>query len=634
MALSYDNGEAGEQIVTLFQERRQNRAGIFNRMDEIRRHYNGDVMVPLPELDDMEKPAIPNLIAQGIDQFAMRVASTMPDISYPALRPGIQTSENKAHDRRLANLGWWDMNKMGTKIRRRSRHLTAYGMSVVSLSPVALDGNDKREIPHWRVRNPLATFPSPMVDPDSMEPTDCIFSDQRPLAWLKTHWPQQMSILYKGNKAQDTDMFTVLEYLDDKETVLIVVGQKRNPGEYINPGTGIASHQVLDRIANRAEICPVVIAGRITLDRLQGQFDQMLGMYQREAKLDALNTIAVFRNVFPDEWVVSSANSPSSPRIVQEADGKQGIRGIIDKGQMQIIHVTPGPESNNALDRLERNQRVAGSLPAELGGESGSNIRTARRGSSVLSSAIDMPLQEYQEIFASSLELENSRAVKIQRAYYGKKPSMFFFGSDGKISRTDYTPNETFETDMSYVKYSMPGSDANGMVVQVGQMVGLGAMSKQTAMEMLPQIEDPIRERDQVELEGLRAALLAGLEQQASAGSLDPSIIARIAKAKAERHVTLEDAVSKIHEEMQKEQADKVNAQQQQQQQQQPQASPEMQPGMGVSPENPAQGAPQGQGQGLEQMLAQLHTQGEAGGVPNPMQQGPGPQGMPAPQGV
>ena len=37
-----------------------------------------------------------------------------------------------------------------------------------------------------------------------------------------------------------------------------------------------------------------LLAG-ITLDRLMGQFDQTLGMYQREAYLDALNTQAVFR---------------------------------------------------------------------------------------------------------------------------------------------------------------------------------------------------------------------------------------------------------------------------------------------------------------------------------------------------
>ena len=626
MALAPDNDKAAGQIITMYQERRMRHSGLIKRMMEVRDHYNGDVIVPLPELDDAEKPAIPNLIAQGIDQFSMRVASVLPDIQYPALRNGIQASENKAHDRRLANLGWWDMNKMTTKVRRRSRHLTAYGMSAISISPVALDPADRREIPFWRVRNPLSTFPSPMIDPDNMEPSDCIFADRRPLGWLMENYPAQMNVLYRGDKGR-TDLFQVLEYMDANETVMVAVGaEKPAPGAYgQDPGKGSASHIILERIPNRAEVCPVIIAGRITLDRLQGQFDQMLGMYQREAKLDALNTIAVFRNVFPDEWIVSPANAATSPRIIQEADGKMGIRGILDKGQIQLIHPQQTQDAQIAISNLERAQRMTGNIPQELNGESGSNIRTARRGATVLGSAIDMPLQEYQEILANSMELENNRAVKIMKAYYGGKPSMFFFGSDGKISRPDYTPNETFETDMSHVVYPMPGSDINSMVVSIGQRVGMGIMSNETARTMDPAIKDPAREADLVEIEGLRKALLTGLEQQAAQGQLDPSIIARIAMAKSQRHVTLEDAVAQIH----KEEQEKQQAQAQQMQQgQQPAA--EQQPGLGVSPDNPVQGAQPMQGKpDLQALLQQLH---QGGGAPmgGPVAQAPAP----APAGV
>ena len=635
MALSPDNEKAAGQIVSMYQERRMSRSGIFKRMAEVRDHYNGDVIVPLPELDEAEKPAIPNLIAQGIDQFSMRVASVLPDIQYPALRNGIQSSENKARDRRMANLGWWDMNKMGTKVRRRARHLTAYGMSAISISPVALDPNDRRQIPFWRVRNPLATYPSPMIDPDNMEPTDCIFADRRPLGWLQENYPAQMNVLYRGDKGK-SDLFQILEYMDAGETVLVAVGAERpaqNPyGQEV--GKGSASNIVLERIPNRAEVCPVVIAGRITLDRLQGQFDQMLGMYQREAKLDALNTIAVFRNVFPDEWVVSPANAPTSPRIIQEADGKMGIRGILDKGQIQLIHPQQTQDAQIAISNLERAQRMTGNIPSELNGESGSNIRTARRGATVLGSAIDMPLQEYQEILANSMELENNRAVKMMKAYYGNKPSMFFFGTDGKIERPDYTPNETFETDMSRVVYPMPGSDVNSMVVSIGQRVGMGIMSNETARTMDPAIKDPAREADLVEIEGLRKALLTGLEQQAAQGQLDPSIIARIAMAKAQRHTTLEDAVSQIH----KEEQEKQQAQAQAQAQQQPPTA-EQQPGLGASPDNPIQGAPAPQGKpSLQDLLEQLHTGGAPSGGAMPPQGGMAPAvaqaPAPAPAGV
>ena len=76
--------------------------------------------------------------------------------------------------------------------------------------------------------------------------------------------------------------------------------------------------------------------------------------------------------------------------------------------------------------------------------------------------------------------------------------------------------------------------------------------------------------------------------------TLDPSIIARIAAEKARNHVTIEDAVTKIHEQMQEEQSQQAATQQQAMS---PEGSPEMamapemQPGMAVGPENPMVGA-------------------------------------------
>ena len=76
---------SAEEIVSLHVSRVQSRGGYLGRMKEISRHYNNEVTVPLPELDANEKPAVANLLAQGIDQFSLRVASVMPDIDYPPL---------------------------------------------------------------------------------------------------------------------------------------------------------------------------------------------------------------------------------------------------------------------------------------------------------------------------------------------------------------------------------------------------------------------------------------------------------------------------------------------------------------------------------------------------------------------
>ena len=91
------------------------------------------------------------------------------------------------------------------------------------------------------------------------------------------------------------------------------------------------------------------------------------------------------------------------------------------------------------------------------------------------------------------------------KTYYGAKKSMFFFGRNGKITSPDYTPNETFETDLSEVKYPMPGTDINGLIVAIGQRLGLGEMSVLTAMVMDPAIDDPEEEYARVQVDALRS---------------------------------------------------------------------------------------------------------------------------------
>jgi len=579
-----------EQIIQMFQERKVTRGHWWNKADEVRRHYNGEIMVPLPELDDMERPATANLLAMGVEQFAMRIASVQPDIQFPSLRPGIKMWDKKAHDSRLAIKGFYSMNRDVIQLRRRARYMVAYGCAPVTISPVSPDGQDPRKMPFVRVRNPLSAYPSQLLDADSFEPANCIFHDQKPLAWLKSTYPAQASLIYKGEKFNDTTLFDILEYVDEDETVIICVGASRNPGTRYEAASGTTATALLERIPNRAGISPVVFPGRVTLDRLAGQFDGTLGMHLRAAKLDALNTIAVFRGVFPEQWVEGS-NPSRAPQILQYADGKQGQVGIVKDGRViQMLPATSqmGPQ---LLDSLERNQRITGNMPAELSGESGSNIRTARRGEVVLGNTIDMPIQEYQEIFAASREAEIRRMVAVQKAYYGKKYTMFVLPGDGKVLKEDYVPDDTFATDMARVFYPLPGSDANGIAVAIGQKIGMGIMSTETGMELDPTIEDPAREKHRIIMDGLEKALLAGLEQQLTSGQMDSVMVAKIAMKLIDPEMSLAEALTEAHKEAQSEQA----AQQQQQAQQAQQGQQDMGGQAGMSGGGMAgPGGPQG----------------------------------------
>lgn len=609
------------EIYAMWKERKGIHGERLDTMEETRRLYNTEVHIPLPELDAAEKPAVVNILAQGVDQLAMRVASVMPDYVSPALDPGNDASENRSRDRREAVLGWWKMNRLDRFNRRRARYLIAYGCAPVTLHPRGQSALDDRHIPHWRNRNPLVTFPAPMRGED-IEPMDVICQGEASYGWLKARYPMVAAAIYKGENFNNSTMFHTLEYMDAQEITLIVCGQEKGPNVRVSAYSGSEQAMQLESEINKAEIPLVVCPTRVTLDKVMGHFDGSIGMYTRRARMEAYLDIAVFRSIFQEQWVMSHPAAPSKPKIIQEADPIDGTIGIVENGVIQGFTPNPGQQVPLALDRMERNERVQAMLPAEFGGESASNIRTARRGSAIVSSSVDPTVQELQEITAMSMEAEVERGIAVSKAYWGNESFSFYIPKSGKSTKTDYVPNTIFDTDWSVVKFSMPGVDSSSIPIELGQRVGAGLMSKQTAREIDPLVDDALLERDRVEIEGLRNAVITGVEQQAAAGQMDPRMIARIIAKKVATHDEIESVMLAVDDEMKKEQADQA-------QQQQP-APEQQQPGMGAGMQGnmlPASVPPPPQGGvNLQALLATLHQPPPPpGGAP----QQQAPQGQP-----
>lgn len=617
-----------EQIHSLYMERKKADEPVLSRMRSIAELANGEVHVVHPELDINEKATVVNLFPGGLDALATRTASMQPDQVWPPVRDGIQSSEVRARDRRAAGLAWWDMQDINLSDRQRFRYYFGYGCMPVTILPTAVSPLDKRDIPHWRARSPLTAYPAPREDHTDMEPSDAIFACRRSRKWLETKYGAQMARLDTGprDSARPDDLFDVLEYIDCDEIVLCCAGRSERQGGLWTPSGYVQASACveLERSPNRAGIPLAVFPGRITLDRLQGALDQMLPAHQKAAKLDSLNLLAITRGIFPDTYVVGHPGDPQSPEIITDANGMMGIIGEVAHGQVITLGNAPAAAqaADMAIDRLERSQRVDVGIPAETSGESGSNIRTARRGAQVLGSAIDMPIQEAQEIMQASKEAELRRGVAVMKAWFGSRPTSFYVPRDGKIPKqTDYTPDETFETDEVTVKYSMPGTDANSLVIALGQRVNMGTMSIQTAMETDPVIEDPIVERDRVEMEGILRALLASIEQGVQQGSIGPPEVAMIAKAKYGSHEQLWDVVIKVHDQMQAQQAAQSQA---------PPGAPATQPGLGGggqppggAPPSPFSGPPSSPA--LAQILGNLRSPAQQGAAEQAGNQPPQP---------
>jgi hypothetical protein len=305
-----------EEIVELYNQRRTAAGPVHGQMRRVRELANGDVIVPLNELDKNAKASVANLLVQGLDQMSMRVSSTMPTPYFPPIKEGSERAKSSARQRRKAMLSIWDENKMQMKMRRRARHLLGYSQSAVVLKP-----NFRTLTPQWTVRNPLDTFAAPVDDPDNMLPDDCIFTFRASASYLLKTYGSEITDQLRMGKVNSDSRYTMLEYVDADSLQLIVLGAEDNPGLNVAERAGLDSI-ALEYVPNRTGMPLAVVANRITLDKPRGQFDGVMGMYYTRARLQALTEIAIERGIFPEEYLVARVGE--NPEILQLADGKNG----------------------------------------------------------------------------------------------------------------------------------------------------------------------------------------------------------------------------------------------------------------------------------------------------------------------
>lgn len=556
---------APDDILSLYKTRKASYAGLHAKMQQIADIYNGEVVVPLPDMEREENPSIPNLLQQGIDQMAGRITSVIPSVSFSPARPGVRKSQRNAAAAAGAVTGWWQKDSLPLKQKQRGRRLLAY-----SMAPTSIRWNFKEHRPIWQIRHPLETLPSPDLDPGQVSPQDVIFTFTRTAGWLiAAGYEEALYRLVNRRDIERDSVVTLIEYVDEDETVLMATGYYPASHYYMGTGSdGNLRGVVLERYENVAGMIPVTIPTRLTLDRMTGQFDGMVGMYFQQAKLMSLEMIAVEKGIFPDTYLVSRAGEQG--RFLDGPhDGRTGRINIITGGDIKSEQPQPGYMTNGTIDRLERAQRVTSGIPAEFGGESGTNIRTGRRGDAVLSATIDFPIAEAQEIFAKSLEAENRIAIALAKRIDGDERRTIYVGTGNNRKPVTYVPNETFEQDDHVVSYPAAGTDVNSLIIGLGQRVGLGIMSKETAATLDPYIDNPEAEHDAIIAEGLEQALMAGIQQQASSGQIPPLVLSKIMTLVKNDKLELAEAMQKVTDDALKEQEAAAAAQA-------PPATPEM----------------------------------------------------------
>lgn len=514
-----------EEIARIYSARLQAQRAEIDLMTLFRQYLNGELEVNVAELDSNERSAIANLANQGLEQFSLRVASTLPQPESPSVRPGFKEHDDRARTRKKAILGWWDHNQMEEVLTLRAMDLLAYGSCPVSVLP-----DPETKIPIWQKHDPLTVFAAPCANPVDMVPRDAIVTTESTFGWLEDVYGTVVRKMYDGRRdAHPDDPILTLRSVDSTEIVLLAT---TNPRARTFRGSGVHAPTQekptfggndwveLERMPNKAG-CPLVFnPGWQTPVGRRGRFNGTIGAHQMRAKLLAIAYITAVRGAMPEEWLEPiDANGPE-PEVKKYPDPRTGEPGETVNGKINVVRTDPGFMTSPMMSILEREARLDAGIMAEFGGESASSVRTGRRGDSILSATVDFPIQRAQRLLARSLSFESRAAVHIVKRWTPGAKS-FYVSWKGATGYVDYDPVEVFDSDQVNVAYSMAGSDLNNDILRAQSKVGTGLWSRQTGREMDPETPDAEMEHDRIVAEQIEDVALAMFTQQVQDGTLN-----------------------------------------------------------------------------------------------------------------
>lgn len=541
------------------------------QMRRVANSNDGTVIIPLPELNAVEAPAVANLTLKGIEGYAQRFSSVQPDVAF---LPAKLTKDS----RKLATLQtrrvqhWWQQDKMSLIDAQAGRYIFGYGTA-----PTRTDINLSEGRPVVSIPTPLGVYVPKPTQVNDLTPAHGIAARQMDVAAIRKRWPDNIDVTRVLNDVRPGALRWVLEYADAEQTSLVMCGEADQRDDYGTPDHS-GDPVLLNEAPNRAEVSPWVAPGLINLNKPQGHFDQLIGMYQAQGLLTALELQQAARTVFQETWIV--ARPGEMPNIVTQADPIRGVVGEISGGDIRTI--APDAQYNNHLlqDRLAEAQRQTGGLPAEFSGQAASNVRTGRRANQLVDAAVDPSLGEAQNMWA----LAKEEMIQVGAAYergYLKKSRIFAVKFGGRKAVHEVVPSELWADGAEpFVSYPMAGSDVNSLAILTMQEMGGGLISQETARKRMPSIDDPEGEKAMIAAEQLQSVFMENLAQmvQDPASPLQPRQLADLIVQVRDRGADPIEAFLELQKKAQAEQAEQVDP-----------AAPEAQPGLDGPGAIPAQ---------------------------------------------
>ena len=457
---------------------------------------------------------IPNMIDSGLEHLAQKLGR-VPDLKVdPFNNKDSDRAKNKSEKLERIVHAYDKSCKMDMQLPQAARWLPGYGFSVwIIRNKKDRFGN---MYPHAELRDPFDCFPG-YYGPDQ-QPTELALVRIVPVKTIKDLYPhakvdiQDTTGEYSGGWSQGLykDQYA-RSWENNTAEGEELIEYYNEDGTYVYYPT---TKQILDFTPNPLQSGPrFVLAKRFSFDRLQGQYDHVLGLMAAMAKINVLSIIAMEDAVFTETNIVGELES-----------------GAYKRGRFAINYLSPGsqvakPVNNlpyqmfQQIDRIERQLRLGSSYPVTDDAQSPNSFVTGR-GLQELMSSVDLNVREYQLSLKNALEEVDAKRLEMDEVLNGSKRKPISGYAKDRAYAEYYVPKNDidgqYETRRVYGV--MAGFDEPTKIVSGLQLLQAGIIDKQTLQENMDGLENLQKINNRITKSEAETVLFETLKVQATQG--------------------------------------------------------------------------------------------------------------------
>ena len=470
-----------------------------------------------PGMDGMDSYTLPapNLLLSALDRLAQKIGKVPTlDVHITNARDSQRNKGKKDKLERIVT-AFDKMQRLDLQLPQVARWLPGYGFAVwVITSKPDANGN---MYPCAELRNPYDCFPG--YYGNMQEPQELAIIQKVPVKNLIQMYPELKSYFESDNKDKQEESYNISyqgygesgSWENSNESGEVILEYMNLEGTYIlHP----ASRKILDFVPNPLQSGPAfVVAKRFSFDKLQGQFDQVIGLMASMAKINILSVIAMEDAVFTETNIIGELES-----------------GQYRKGRNSINYLSPGsqvvkPVNNlpyqlfESVGRLERQLRVVAGYPVQDDAISPNSFVTGR-GLEELEAGVGAMVSEYHTILENALQEVDSKRLELDQKLFGRQRKPISGTYKGASFAENYTP--ATDIDSNFVtkrKYgAMASFDAPNKIITGLQLLQAGIIDKETMQQEMDGLENLTQINERIVKQKTEDILYSMLLQQSQQG--------------------------------------------------------------------------------------------------------------------